>query len=690
MITRWVAHLLFVILRAFPVFADTVETFEGPDPTWTLAESDCQAQAVVHQRRLQDAHTGQGCEFLRIQHGQGSSIYLTHRIDPSPVIEEWAPSLWIKSDQPGVQLLARVVLPRTLDPRSGKPLTTFLFGGSYTQASVWQQLVIAKPVLGLERQVRALRSQWGPKIDTRQAYVDLLVLNAYTGGNSTQVWIDDLEVRGHVEVRVAATSPPFATRSPGASIDSNVDPTAPPRRFPGETSSRVRHASFESPAIDPPLASPPEADVRLQGSVLTTANRPLLARIARWRGEPFDWLQDLGFNTLLLAAPPTAEQLAESRRLGLWLIIPPPWPHADAASANASPPPVDLRLAAASAVPAVSMKGTGEPADDDRVLAWNVGSDHLDPLAAVAERAAIARQFPADQRRPLFGAAAGSLHAWSRTVDILATPLWSSARVGASPSSRVSEVSVEGPRSILADIHPGVPVWAEVALPRLPEVLPVPSTRKSSEPRGKKTGDASTSAFSSAYAERDLIQIRWRIYQAISDGARGFVFSAPDSLEPGRGELRPLLSTVRTLNAELALLEPWVAASHGIDAAVSSEPGYQVRVLHNDRGRLAVVLRDAQPEDARRKSSPSAGSFQRASLQQELSFVDPGAASGVEAYEVTPGGLRLLRRQRVAGGVQVSLEHLPAFALVVLTQEPIVVNYLARRLATGRGSPAFR
>ena len=113
-------------------------------------------------------------------------------------------------------------------------------------------------------------------------------------------------------------------------------------------------------------------------------------------------------------------------------------------------------------------------------------------------------------------------------------------------------------------------------------------------------------------------------------------------------------------------------------------------MLHTDRGRLAVVLRDAKPEDARRKSSPSAGSFQRASLQQELSFVDPGAASGVEAYEVTPGGLRLLRRQRVAGGVQVSLEHLPAFALVVLTQEPIVVNYLARRLATGRGSPAFR
>ena len=57
---RWFAQLLLLIVWPCAAFADTVETFEGPDPTWTLAESDCQAQAVVHQRRLQDAHAGQG------------------------------------------------------------------------------------------------------------------------------------------------------------------------------------------------------------------------------------------------------------------------------------------------------------------------------------------------------------------------------------------------------------------------------------------------------------------------------------------------------------------------------------------------------------------------------------------------------------------------------------------------------
>jgi hypothetical protein len=40
--------------------------------------------------------------------------------------------------------------------------------------------------------------------------------------------------------------------------------------------------------------------------------------------------------------------------------------------------------------------------------------------------------------------------------------------------------------------------------------------------------------------------------------------------------------------------------------------------------------------------------------------------------------------------VEVTLENMPSFALVVLTQEPLVVNYLTRRLASGRGSPTFQ
>jgi len=184
----------------------------------------------------------------------------------------------------------------------------------------------------------------------------------------------------------------------------------------------------------------------------------------------------------------------------------------------------------------------------------------------------------------------------------------------------------------------------------------------------------------------------------VSDGVRGVLFRAPDTLEPGRPELRPLLATLRTLNAELSLLEPWLAASSGIDEGVCREDGYHVRILHNERGRLAIVLapnRRADAADAARLAADGAFGrsvkpLSRVQAQTPLAFIDPGATSGMDAYAITPSGLRPVSRRRVAGGVEVTLENMPSFALVALTQEPLVVNYLTRRLASGRGSPTFQ
>ena len=52
------------------------------------------------------------------------------------------PSLWVKSDRSAVQLLARIVLPRTIDSKTGKPVTTLVAGTSYTDAGRWQELRI--------------------------------------------------------------------------------------------------------------------------------------------------------------------------------------------------------------------------------------------------------------------------------------------------------------------------------------------------------------------------------------------------------------------------------------------------------------------------------------------------------------------------------------------------------------------
>ena len=92
-------------------------------------------------------------------------VYFSHAVGQPRVIAELTPSVWIKSDRPGLQLLARVVLPRTEDPRSGQPVSTLVAGTSYTQVGRWQQLHIRGIPNLLARQVRVLRLQLGPGVD---------------------------------------------------------------------------------------------------------------------------------------------------------------------------------------------------------------------------------------------------------------------------------------------------------------------------------------------------------------------------------------------------------------------------------------------------------------------------------------------------------------------------------------------
>jgi len=76
-------------------------------------------------------------------------------------------------------------------------------GTSYGQTGTWQKLTVEQAALLVARQVPMLRSQLGTDVSDREAYVDLIVLNAYGGSGGTDVWIDDLEIAGQVSTGVA-------------------------------------------------------------------------------------------------------------------------------------------------------------------------------------------------------------------------------------------------------------------------------------------------------------------------------------------------------------------------------------------------------------------------------------------------------------------------------------------------------
>ena len=211
------------------------QDFEGPTTSWIDAGGDAQYSIVAHQRVRGGAHGGQGCEWLQVVGQGGSTVLVAHDIGRPWVIDELRPAIWIYADRPGIQFLAEVALPRTIDPRTKKPLTTKIFGTAYSTVGRWQQLEIVEFPRMLARQVRVLRSQFSMNVDSREAYVSRVLLNIYGGPGVTNVWTDDLEVFGHVPVACPGCGSAAATSRGQAASGPLSDATAgtwcPPRVY---------------------------------------------------------------------------------------------------------------------------------------------------------------------------------------------------------------------------------------------------------------------------------------------------------------------------------------------------------------------------------------------------------------------------------------------------------------------------
>ncbi len=400
---NWAAAALAVYLvwlAAGNARGDFRENFESPQTSWTFAAADAPYRLHQHGRVNSGAHWGQGCEQLRLETGAGTHVYFSHAIDNPRVHEELSPGVWVKADRPGVQLLARVVFPRAVDA-AGQPVTALLQGRTYRQTGGWERLVLEGIPARVARQARVLRLQLGREIDPREAYLDLLILNTYTGAGVVNLMIDDLEIAGHV---------------PYGLVRAQTSPTGNARNT----------ASREHP-VRPTIAS--NEPIELRGAVLIAGGQPVFCRAIEHQGESFQFLRQLGFNAVRMASPPSPSQISAAREFGLWIICPPP----------------DVRA------------GRSIGAMHDRVIAWDLG-DNLRgrDLPAVRELAAAVRRADEQAARPMLAHASEQLRTYSRVADALVLdrqPLGSSIQLDQ------YSAWLEGRRELL---RPGTPIWATI------------------------------------------------------------------------------------------------------------------------------------------------------------------------------------------------------------------------------------
>lgn len=591
------------------------EGFEGPQPSWYEAGADVPYRVRQHDRVAGQPHSGERCEHIRLVSGRGTCVYMAHDVGRARVIEELRPVVWVKADRAGLQLLAEVALPRTRDPRTGRPISVLVGGSTYRDVGRWEQLCVGQIPQRLVPHVWTLRTQFGPQVDAREAYLARVLLNVYGGPGVTGVWIDDLELGGFARCDLPGIAP--TGPGPPAAVLRN-DRTGPARQAPGTDGGAFRERAGR-------------AGVELAGSVLTVRGRPLFPRIIQYQGEPLSLLKDLGFNAVWLDRPPSPGILQEAERLDLWLVCPPP-------DRPESGPAHEGRDA---------VEGIGP--QYDRVLAWDLGRGlGQEELARTKQRAERVRLADCREGRPLVCSVRNAVRPLSRCVDLL---LIDRRPVGTSLELSDYRPWIAG-QKLLA--RPGTPIWTTV------QTQPAPALRQQL---------AALSSHEPPPLSITSEQIRLLAYTALSAGSRGLFFQSDTPLGASDPQTRHRAMALELINLELKLVELWGAAGNPTATVDAAEKEAGGTVLLADRARLVLPVWLAA--GAQYVPGPS--------TTDRLGLVVPGVPESSSAYELLPGGLIPLADRRVTGGTRISLERFALSTNVLLAQDAAVVQHLTER-----------
>jgi len=288
-IWAWIPILALVSATASALEVDTPalqDNMDGQRGVLLWAADNPNLRILRHEIDRREFRQGTGSEHVSLRYPAGISAPLAYRIPPAIVIDELRLIAKIRSNRPGVRIAATVMLPRSIDPATGKPKTILVRGKAIGQGGDWETLVLEGLPNAVARQARVTRMQFKRAIDQREAVLTELLLLVPGGRGATELWVDQIQLFGLV------SAPPVSAQ-PQPSGQNN-------RSF---------------------WPAPPKQSIVKQSK---PAGRPAIPRIIQWQGEPLELLARLGFNMVGMGRVPTADELAEAARHGLQIVCPPP------------------------------------------------------------------------------------------------------------------------------------------------------------------------------------------------------------------------------------------------------------------------------------------------------------------------------------------------------------------------------
>jgi hypothetical protein len=592
------------------------QTFESNETQLKLGLTNGQIELLEHEITEDRPHGGRRAERLALRVTGGDFALVEYPIDPTMILEELEISAFLCASQPGATIQARVVLPRVPDPETGKPTVTLLTGTRYDAVDRYSKLVLSRLDKLLARQQQLLQAERKESVDVREAYVDQVVFNVLSGTGEYEVRIDDIVV-GPIVPRIIRGDASSSTPAPGDE--------ALPLSLRGEDG--------QMPAAQVPDVAQRGQKLRaeIRAEQLLVGERAFFPRGMARTNAPLRVFQETGLNMVLEPAPiagPVAEEAA-ARRL---LLIPMLSAVAESAGVDSLANP----------------RNRAATFDDQSVFFYLGGPLDRSNLPRIAEDVKSLRQRDLVGDRIITSDIAESFREYSRQLDM----------IGAAKFPLLSTLTFEAyerwlrERKLLA--VPGSILWSWIQThPPREYVRLVHGHDLDEKPFEVPVGPTPA-------------QIRLLTYAALAGGSRGVVFTSDRWLgESTKGRARTLGLAV--LNAELTLIEPFIADGHAPVLRPTSHPNIKAAIFKHNAGRGVLALLYW--------SDPLCQFSVGQASQNNVQVIVPAPESS-QAFEICPYEVRGVKRRRDVGGIRVTIDEFDSVAFIVLTTDAkLYANY---------------
>lgn len=505
------------------------EGFEGPKPLLKLGlTDDPQAKLIEHELTTTGVHGEKQAERLLVQNKSGSFCFVEYACEKSLVHEELTLSAWVNASRPGTQILAHVILPGEIDPKTKQPVDLLLRGERSEVSGRWKKLTLSQPTALLEKQRQLLHAEMKRPIDIRGAYVDQVLFDIHGGLGETAIVLDDIQIGPIVRPAEPALDRSMA---PNPLNLRDADGRKPPATMPQIRTQEQKNAAS------------------IVGETLRVGDEPFLLRaIAKTDPEsPLPILRDLGCNAVLLDWPIAPALVQQAQALRLRLV-----------------PSLPTKKDNSRSFLSVGTNQLGADRDSTSLFFY-VGGDlekrHAAEIESVVD---LIHERDAGLGRPVAGDVIEDVRGYSRRLDMVGVKRW----------PIMTSLDYADYRHWLTQrkflARPGTHFWAWV------------QTHAPDEYCRAVFGDERPTRFAGPVGPTPE-QIKLLAYATLSAGYRGIVYSSDRSIsdyEHGRDRMLQLA----LLNLELMLIERFVAAGEPPVPARTSHPDISAYVVRHPRG----------------------------------------------------------------------------------------------------------